>query len=279
MDQKPINPLVKHFRRPAIHYRLPSDGKYWPDNTLDLPVTGEIPVYPMTTADEITLKTPDALMNGSGVVSVIESCCPNIKDAWKMPSIDVDAVLIAVRIASYGKGMSVKSTCPKCNKEHLHEVDLTQIISQVVAPNYNNLVEYDGLKIKLKPQDYYSINQTNMASFEERRIMDTLSDEKLDDDVKNARLAQSMKNLLASNTGLMVGSTEYIETEDGVRVTETDFIEEFYKNAENKLTKLIEAKLSELAKEGALPPSSLGCDDCKENYDVPIAFDYASFFA
>jgi hypothetical protein len=279
MDQKPINPLVKHFRRPAIHFRLPSNGKYWPDNTLDLPVTGEIPIYPMTTADEITLKTPDALMNGSGVVSVIESCCPNIKDAWKMPSIDVDAVLIAVRIASYGNGMSVKSNCPQCNKEHLHEVDLTQIISQVSAPNYNNLVEYDGLKIKLKPQDYFSINKTNMASFEERRIIDTLADDKLADDVKNARLAQSMKNLLESNTALMVNSTEYIETEDSVRVTETEFIEEFYKNAENKLTKLIEAKLSDLAKEGALPPSSLGCDDCKENYNVPIAFDYASFFA
>jgi hypothetical protein len=62
----------------------------------------------MTTKDEITLKTPDALLNGQGVVNVIESCCPAIKDAWAMPSIDVDATLIAIRIASYGNQMDLR---------------------------------------------------------------------------------------------------------------------------------------------------------------------------
>jgi hypothetical protein len=70
------NPLAKHFRQPAIYLRLPSQGQYWPENAITLPVTGELPVYPMTTKDEITLRTPDALINGTGVVSVIESCIP-----------------------------------------------------------------------------------------------------------------------------------------------------------------------------------------------------------
>jgi hypothetical protein len=147
MDQKPINPLVKHFRRPAIYFKLPSAGNFWEENTLDLPVIGEIPVYPMTTADELTLKTPDALMNGSGIVSVIQSCCPNIKDAWKMPSIDVDAVLIAIRIASYGQSMAISSVCPHCGEEHDYDVDLVNLIGQVKCPNFNTPVEYDGLKI------------------------------------------------------------------------------------------------------------------------------------
>jgi hypothetical protein len=81
MDTKPINPLSKYFRRPEIYYKLPSNGRYWPENSIELPVNGEIPVFPMTNADEITLKTPDALMNGAGIVSVIQSCCPNIVDA------------------------------------------------------------------------------------------------------------------------------------------------------------------------------------------------------
>ena len=99
------NPLAKHFRQPAIYMKLPSQGRFWPSEALNLPATGAIPVYPMTAKDEIVLRTPDALMNGQGIIDVIQSCCPNIVDAWRMPSIDVDAVLVAIRIASYGNQM------------------------------------------------------------------------------------------------------------------------------------------------------------------------------
>ena len=41
------------------------------------------------------MKTPDALVNGETTVEVIQSCMPNIKDAWKIPVIDLDVILIA----------------------------------------------------------------------------------------------------------------------------------------------------------------------------------------
>ena len=121
------NPLSKYFRQPSIYLKLPSNGQFWPDGAVELPVTGEIPVYPLTARDEVTLRTPDALMNGSGVTDVIHSCCPSIKDAWKMPSVDVDAVLIGIRIASYGHSMDLDTNCPKCNEDNRHAVDLTRI--------------------------------------------------------------------------------------------------------------------------------------------------------
>ena len=109
MDTKPVNPLLAHFRQPAIYFQLPSKGQFW-QSGLNMSPTEDLPVYPMTARDEITLRTPDALLNGQGVVDVIQSCCPNITDAWQMPSIDVDATLIALRIASYGNEMSFDST-------------------------------------------------------------------------------------------------------------------------------------------------------------------------
>ena len=48
------------------------------DGAIQIPTT-RIPVLPMSTRDEITINTPDALMNGQGVVDMIHSCCPNIK--------------------------------------------------------------------------------------------------------------------------------------------------------------------------------------------------------
>ena len=279
MDTKPINPLVKHFRRPSIYFKLPSNGQFWVEDTLDLPVTGEIPVYPMTTADELTLKTPDALMNGSGIVSVIESCCPNIRDAWKMPSIDVDAVLIAIRIASYGQNMAISSVCPHCGEDHDYDVNLAGLIGQLKCPSFDAPVEYDGLKIKLKPQQYFSVNKNNIVTFEEQRILNSLNNDTLDDDVKSARVAQSMQNLLNANIQLLVNSTDYIETEDGQRVREPEFLTEFYKNAESRVTKDIEIRLAEIAKEGALPLIDLGCAACGKEYQTPLEFDYARFFA
>ena len=115
MNPTAVNPLTKHFRQPALYLKLPSNGAYWPDNSLDLSAAGELAIFPMTTRDEITLRTPDALLNGQGVVDVIKSCCPGIKDPWLMPSVDVDAVLVAVRVASYGDDMEVNSKCVHCN--------------------------------------------------------------------------------------------------------------------------------------------------------------------
>ena len=79
------NPLRQYFRQPAIYVRLPSAGQFYPPGALTIPANGEIPVLPMTAIDEITYRTPDALFNGSAVVSVIQSCVPSIKDAWQMP--------------------------------------------------------------------------------------------------------------------------------------------------------------------------------------------------
>ena len=97
------NPLKKYFRQPKIYLRLPSKGNFYPKGVLDFPESGEIPVYAMTARDELIIKTPDALINGESTVEVIKSCIPNIKDPWKMPNIDTDAILIAIRIAKIGR--------------------------------------------------------------------------------------------------------------------------------------------------------------------------------
>ena len=78
-----INPLIGMMRQPKIYIKLPSNGNYWSDGSLQLSPNGEYPVYSMTAKDELILKTPDALLNGQAVVDVIQSCLPNIINAWE----------------------------------------------------------------------------------------------------------------------------------------------------------------------------------------------------
>lgn len=279
MDTKPTNPLAKHFRQPSVYIKLPSNGRYWGTNSLDLPVTGEIPVFPMTNADEITLKTPDALMNGTSIVSVIQSCCPNITDAWNMPTTDVDTILMSIRIASYGPSMTVTAKCPKCGEEHDYDIELQSVLSGVKFPNYDQTVNYHGLKIKLRPQKYFGATQSNIVQYEEQRIAQALSNTDISDEERNVRLKQSMIKLLDLNEQVLVDSTEYIETEDGTLVDDPAFIKEFYKNADGAVTRDVEKRLLDISTEGALPLTNLSCTSCQHEYSVPMEFDYSSFFA
>lgn len=279
MDQKPANPLSKHFRQPAIYIKLPSNGQFWPEGTLELPASGEIPVYPMTARDEITIRTPDALLNGQGVVEVIQSCCPNIKDAWSMPSIDADAVLLNIRIASYGNQMDFDTVCPECQEESSFALDLGNLISRLSCPDYHNTLDIDGLKIKIRPQTYQQVNHANQITFTEQQILRTVNDDTISDEDKKATTDAYLKRLIDLNIEICTNSTERITTEEGTAVTDPKFISEFYNQADFKIMRRIQDRLKELGAEAELKPVKFTCNGCKKEYEVPLTFDYANFFA
>lgn len=272
------NPLAKHFRQPSIYLKLPSQGRYWPDDALTLSATGDLPVYPMTTKDEIALRTPDALMNGSGVVDVIKSCIPAIIDPWQMPSVDVDACLIAIRIASYGTDMNVASRCPKCEHSNENTVDLNHALEQITMPNYNHTVTDKDLSIKLKPQNYYAVNKTNSIAYKEQRILDVLANQEVSAEDRERNLKSITDELIELNVDNLTASTEYILMEDGTKVTDLAFIKEFYNNTSGALVKKIQDALGDIAKSAGLKPYKNICTECEHEYQTEVTFDYANFF-
>jgi len=278
MSSKAPNPLTKHFRQPAIYFKLPSNGEYWPPGSINMSPTGDMPVYPMTAQDEITLKTPDALMNGQGQVNVIKSCCPNIVDPWKMPSIDVDATLLAIRIASYGDTMEFSSKCPACNEEHNYGLPLSTILESIRPADYKTPVSVDGLAIKLAPQLYFSLNNINLIKFEESRMLQTLNNSELDDTTKAAEMEKRLQKLVELNIKVLADSTESITTPEGIVVTDKEQISEYYNNASNQVIKTVQKRLEEINEENSIKPQPAVCQDCNTPFDIPIVFDYSNFF-
>jgi hypothetical protein len=272
------NPLVSHFRQPAVFLKLPSEGKYWIPGTIDIPANGEIGVMPMTARDEVTLRTPDALMNGQGVVSVIESCCPEIKNAWAMPTIDADAILIAIRIATYGDTMEMQSGCPKCNHETNHGLGLGDVLMRVRAPDYGQPLIVDGLAFKFRPLNYQQSNKNDIARFEEQRIIQLIDDQNLDDQAKATQFDMHLKKLVDSSIALLALSTESITTQAGEVVTDANFINEFYNNCSNSTIKAIQVRMNEYKKIAELPAARVSCEECNHQYNVNVQFDYANFF-
>lgn len=271
------NPLAKFFRTPAIYIGLPSGGRYWPEGTLDMPENDELPVFPMTNRDEITLRTPDALINGQGVVDVIQSCVPNIKNAWKMPSVDVDATLMAIRIASYGHNMDFEQTCSACGHQDNYSMDLRHTMSTVKCPDYEHPVEFGPIRIRFKPQDYAHVNKSNQLAFELAKMQQNFEGMSEEDQITANAL--QLEKFTQLNISSMVSITEYVELADtGERIDNEDFLSEFFANIDSGLFNKIQEELVKLTADSNVKPSKVACTECGAEVELNIMFDYASFF-
>jgi len=276
-----VNPLAKHFRQPQIYLRLPSQGRWYPPGTLEMPATKELPVYPMTAKDELTLLTPDALLNGQSTVDVIQSCVPAIKNAWAMPTVDLDAVLIAIRQATYGNEMEFVTVCPHCTRKNEHAADLGAISGKITCPDYDTTIKIEGLEIFLQPQNYHQLNKASVNNFEQQRIVDVVNDETLDEEERSTRFNQMFKKLLALTVEQVTKSVAAIKTDDGVTVEDRDHINDFFTNCNRTVWDAVKNKLEAMAAESPVKKISVQCehDDCAKPYVTPLVFEQSNFFA
>jgi hypothetical protein len=92
-------------------------------------------------------------------------------------------------------------------------------------------------------------------------------------------IASSMSRLIQISIDTVTDSTEYIELADGTQVTDKNFIKEFYSNANGNIVRTVQEQLSEINNQGAVKEQAAACTECKTQYQIPILFDYANFFA
>jgi hypothetical protein len=273
------NPLSKFFRQPAIYITLPSGGRFWADGALEMPENGELPVFPLTSKDEIMLRTPDALMNGQAVVEVIQSCIPNIKNAWSMPSIDTDTVLIAIRIASYGHSMDFNHTCAKCGEEHSYGMDLRHLSETIRMPDYDTPVEQQGLRVVFRPSTYKEITHLNQISYEINRQTQAIDANQLNNEERAGFITTTMQRVVDMGQEALINSTVSIEDiASGTVTSDRNFIAEFYSNIDRRMFNSIQEALIERTKDANIKPQDTTCQNCGAPITLSILFDYSNFF-
>ena len=278
------NPLQKYFRQPKVYVTLPSKGRYYPADAIDMPDNGELPIFAMTAKDELTMKTPDALLNGQATVSVIQSCVPNIKDAWKMPSIDLDALLIAIRIATYGETMEIQVKVPNTGEERKFDVDLRQLLNKLVSVEYDSQLLIDDMSITLRPLSYKEFTDASLKTFEEQRIFAIVNDDKLQEEEKLAKFNESFSKLTDLTVDTMSKSIAKISVGD-TEVTNQTHIDEFMKNADKSFYNYIIEHLDIQKDKFQIEPINVKStpEDVEkgapESWTVPITFDQSNFFA
>ena len=281
MDQnksiKKINPLAGYFRQPKIYIRLPSQGKFYADGSLDISDNGEYPVYAMTAKDELMFKTPDALLSGQSTVEVIRSCIPAITDPWQMPSIDLDTALIAIRIATYGENMEISTVCPSCETDNSYEMNLVEWLTSISKFNYQETLPVEQLILHLRPYSYQEITKTNLKSFEQQRIFNVINDDNLSDEQKVEMFGKSFVKLTQLTVDIIAGCIRQIDTPEG-SVSDQQMIKEFIDNSPKEVFDSISKHVSSMKDKIELKPLNAKCSNCSHEFIVPITIDQSNFF-
>lgn len=272
------NPLAGYFRQPKMYMKLPSGGKFYPEAALDQSQIDEYPVYAMTAKDELMFKTPDALLNGQATVEVIRSCVPAIKEPWGMPSIDLDAVLVAIRIATYGESMEMTASCPSCKEFNEFEFNLLGYIDKASQFTYESRVELPPLIVNIRPYSYKEVTRMAIKTFEQQKIISIVNDETLSEQEKVDQFGESFVKLTQLTVDVVAGCVESIETPEGV-VTNSDMIKEFIENSSSETFNAINERVSKMRDEISLKSETVACQHCQFKFEIDITMDQANFFA
>lgn len=258
---KKENPLLKRKNKfPGETFRLPSKGLLYFNNELDEEVTdGEVTVYPMTTLDEIYMRTPDMLFQGTAIDTVFKRCIPQIKKPLSLYSNDVDFLLTCLRKVSYGDHITISHTCQKCenNKTNEYNIPLNYFIQnskEFTIEDMNNLklILSSNENIILRPLTFKEMLKTMQMNETE------------------IKTPEEMNDLLAETLASTIRSVDEVE--------DKEFIIDWIKVLPSKIISEFSDKLETLNKWGPKFEYQVECKGCKEKQELSTILNPLYFF-
>lgn len=275
--------LDDYKRQPKLYIDLPSSGRFYDDTVFEDNQYVQMPVYAMTAADEIVSKTPDALFSGKAVALILQSCIPLLKDPWKLIKSDLEYLLTAIRIASSGNTIDMKSTCSVCKTENTVELDL-----QSVLQHYDNFhpeasFTYKDLTINLQPITFKEMSELGIALYQRQRTVYQLQRSDLSDEELQKQAAT-----IADEVVLMTSRslTSYIASISKGDEFEKDMnkINNFIEGNDGEISKMFLAEITKFVNLATFPPVKIQCagdidaEPCTNVYEIEYNGDFSSFF-
>jgi hypothetical protein len=270
------NPLQKYFRQPKIFIKLPSNGVYTKPGV----ITGDptnMAVYGMTGMDEIIIKTPDALITGESTVKVIESCCPNITNAWEISNLDLDLILTSIRIATYGNKITISHKCEHCETDNEYELELNALVDHYNHLAFDNKAVLKDVVVRLQPLTYKQVTEFGQKNFQLRQQLNQANSIENEDD-RTKEVSRIYTEFGKLQTEVYSANIEAIEAGNQV-VTERSFINEWLENSEKDAFDQIRNQIDDNTDATKTPPQRVECDNCHKENTLSIVLDHSTFFA
>ena len=274
------HPLLKKQKQviPGTRVRLPSRAKFYKNGELvpECLSDGEITLYPMTTQDDIIMRHPDSLLQGTAVELVIKRCCPDILIPEALFGGDVEYILTQLRLISYGDTIQVTSRCPNFKpteevlygEEYEYRLSINDFIRGGKEIDDTGLDIYtltlsSGIVVNLKPITY----KDTIKSFQDEVTLQTT----FAADSSNTEKYLSEQNKIVLNSVAM-----HIDDVDGE--TNRDIIYKWLEMLPVNDTLKIIKKYSKINNFGPNFKKTIKCKGCHEKHDISYLINPVNFF-
>lgn len=271
---KAPNPLLERLNKlPGTTVQLPSGGIFYTDGELDSECqNGEVVVFPMTTTDEIMMRSPDMLFQGTAIENVVKRCIPQIKKPLDLLVGDVDYILTNLRKISYGPQLPVRYDCD-CFK---NDPEKYEKVRAEASNEY--LIPIDTLIQKTTPLDAKSFNKDYKVTLQNGQVV-VLQPLRFGDYIKLQQSAnksddmnsiEEIKDYVASNFAAVTKSVDGIE--------DRELIKEWYRDLYRSETALIKNKIDEFTPWGIDFKYEITCRLCKNKKGLVTQLNPVYFF-
>lgn len=262
------NPLLEKLNRiPGETFRLPTRGVFYKNGEIDERiVNGEVVVYPMTGHEELIMKSPDMVFQGTAIDRVIRRCVPGVLRPLDMSSNDIEFLLACIRKVTHGEFIKVFYKCddplvetPMENRvEREYDISLLSFISsvkEISKDDFGNLafVLGDIFNVTIKPvtmRSLIEVKQNLIPKF---------------DDVLEATHATQLKIFSA-----MIASVDNIDDENMI----LGWLEALPVALRDELLE----KIQVLHNWGIAFDCKFICKDCNKVVNKPTAINPINFF-
>jgi len=282
MPQAPAaraNPLSQFFRSVKMYISLPSGSAYYGPGVVNLTASGEVGVMAMTGKDEIALKNPDGLLNGEALIEVITSCVPNVINPRALLANDIDAIITAIRYATYNDTLETELICPNCKAENTFKVDMQQALDHMEFLDPEYIVDLEsGLSVFVKPYAFPEILKGLHIQLENAKIGRAIDSQQLTDEQRSAMFGKAFKEIATTKFELLTTAIVKIQKEsDGLEVTDKKFIKEFLVNIDKKDVDKIHDLIEKINQIGIKRTFQAKCSACEHEWESDIDFNPVNF--
>lgn len=258
-DEQKTNPLLERLQMPGETFRLPSRGLFYKSGELETDSPdGEVHVHPMTTFDEFVFKNTDKLFTGKAVEEVFSRLIPEIKNPNRLLSKDVDFLMMALRVVSYGDKLEIQydhqcGTEEEPSKAHSYSVDLRKLMKETKEIDPTAIKNF---KVKLKNGQVILMQPPRFADV--LKIYQTSDNAEGMDD-------KDYVNMMLDNIAGMIVSVDEID--------DAEMIGEWLRKLRAGDVNKIAEEITTVSDWGAERFTTITCKGCKEKkvrVEVPI---------
>lgn len=251
------NPLIDDLRVqgviPDVRIGLPTMYVPYPEGTFEEGTDlRDIPVGVLRVLEENAFRDPFLFARGKAIPRMIRHLCPNILEPERLSEIDVEAILMAARIARFGTRMKFRHTCQNptlvaeakdgrdglCHHENELRIDLQGFIMDRYGP-IQNLDRYRVTlprlqqTVQLKPMRYRDGVRAMRKVLDTNRRMDGLREAPVEEVLTNEGMletyAEVVQDTILADIDALANRIMFVETSDGRKASDPEFILEWLK--------------------------------------------------